>query len=197
MTTRKLGRLLALLWVLFLAEPARADGVHKATPACLAGVCVGKNAPTEKALKQRFGGQSFDLGFRTLGYCYVVAAPEHKTAHLLFALKNFGDGWRVVSVRASESPICTVATPLKRPIDLKTSEGLSLGESVGRVHAVYGTATNTLEATSKVVAEIMRSKTQGLTSALQYVATDPGLALSAVFVLANDRVVTIEVSSDV
>jgi hypothetical protein len=160
-------------------------------------VCVGEKAPTEHALKQRFGGKSFNLGFRTRGYCYEVAAREKKTAHLLFALKNFGDGWRVVSIRASESPICTAATPLKRAIDLKTSEGLLLGESVARVHAVYGAATHTLEATSKVVAEIMLSKTQGLTSALQYVPADPSLALSALFVVANDRVVAIQVSSDV
>jgi hypothetical protein len=160
-------------------------------------VCVGENPPTEKALKQRFGGQSFDLGFRTRGYCYEVATPGNKTAHLLFALRNFGNGWRVVSVRASESPICTEATPLKRAIDLKTSEGLLLGEPVARVRAVYGTATHTLEATSKVVAEVMLSRTQGLTSALQYVPADPSIALSALFVVADDRVVAIEVSSDV
>jgi hypothetical protein len=197
MTAYSLSRLAALLGVLLLAEPACADGVRSATPTCLAGVCVGEKAPTEHALKQRFGGKSFDLGFRTRGYCYEVAAREKKTAHLLFALKNFGDGWRVVSIRASESPICTAATPLKRAIDLKTSEGLLLGESVARVHAVYGAATHTLEATSKVVAEIMLSKTQGLTSALQYVPADPSLALSALFVVANDRVVAIQVSSDV
>lgn len=197
MTTCSLSRLAALLGVLLLAEPACADGIRPATPSCLAGVCVGKNAPTEKALKQRFGGQPFDLGFRTRGYCYEVAAPEKKTAYLLLALKNFGDGWRVVSVRASESPICTAATPLKRAIDLKTGEGLLLGESEARVRAVYGSATHTLEATSKVVAEVMRSKTQGLTSALQYVPADPSLTLSALFVVANDRVVAIEVSSDV
>jgi len=197
MTACSLSRLAILLVALLLAEPACADGVRPANPACLAGVCVGEKAPTESALKQRFGGKSFDLGFRTRGYCYEVAAPNKGTAHLLFALKSFGDGWRVVSVRASASPICTAATPLKRAIDLKTSEGLVLGESVARVRALYGAATHTLEATSKVVAEIMLSKTQGVTSALQYVPADPSLALSALFVVANDRVVAIQVSSDV
>jgi hypothetical protein len=62
---------------------------------------------------------------------------------------------------------------------------------------LYGAATHTLEATSKVVAEIMLSKTQGVTSAHQYVPADPSLALSALFVVANDRVVAIQVSSDV
>lgn len=197
MTTCSLSRLAVLLGALLLAGAACAGGVHPVTPTCLAGVCVGKNAPTETALKQRFGGQPFDLGYRTRGYCFVVAAPEKKTAYLLFALKNFGDGWRVVSVRASESPICNEAVPLKRAIDLKTSEGLFIGESVARVRAVYGAATHTLEASSKVVDEVMRSRTHGLTSALQYVPADPSLALSALFVVANDRVVAIEVSSDI
>lgn len=197
MTARTFGWLAALLGAFLLAGPACADGVPATTPACLAGVCVGEKAPTEKALKQRFGGQAFDLGFRTRGYCYEVAGPEKKTAHLLFRLKNFGDGWRVVAVRASERPICTAATPLKRAIELKTGEGLALGASVVRVRAVYGAATHTLEATSQVVNEVMRSKTHGLTSALQYVPADPSLALSALFVVADDRVVAIEVSSDV
>ena len=159
MTARTFGWLAALLGASLLAETACADGIRATTPACLAGVCVGERAPTEKALKQRFGGQSFDLGFRTRGYCYEVSGPENRAAHLLFGLKNFGDGWRVVSVRASERPICTAATPLKRAVDLKTGEGL--------------------------------------TSALQYVPVDPSLALSALFVVADDRVVAIEVSSDV
>lgn len=197
MTARTFGWLAALLGASLLAETACADGIRATTPACLAGVCVGERAPTEKALKQRFGGQSFDLGFRTRGYCYEVSGPENRAAHLLFGLKNFGDGWRVVSVRASERPICTAATPLKRAVDLKTGEGLTLGASVARVRAVYGAATHTLQATSQVVVEVMRSKTQGLTSALQYVPVDPSLALSALFVVADDRVVAIEVSSDV
>lgn len=196
-TACSLSRLAVLWGVLQLAESVCANEVLQPTPACLAGVCVGAKAPTENALRQRFGGRSFDLGFRTRGYCYKVAAPEKKTAHLLFALKNFGEGWQVVSVRASESMLCTVATPLKRAIDLKTSEGVMLGESVARVRAVYGTPSHTLEATSQVVVEVMRSRTQGLTSALQYVPADPSLALSALFVVASDRVVAIEVSSDV
>jgi hypothetical protein len=197
MTARTFGWFAALLVASLLAEPAYANGMRATTPGCLAGVCVGEKAPTEEALKQRFGGQSFDLGFRTRGYCYEVVGPEKKTAHLLFGLKNFGDGWRVVAVRASERPICTTATPLKRAIELRTAEGLALGVSVARVRAVYGAATHTLEATSQVVNEVMRSKTQGLTSALQYVPADPSLTLSALFVVADDRVVAIEVSSDV
>ena len=186
----------AMSMALLLASHARASGENKPLPTCLAGVCVGKQAPTESALKRRFGGQSFDLGHRTRGYCYELKSQE-QIAHLLFALKNFGDGWRVVSVRAAARPICAKAARLKQPLQIKTGEGVALGGTVESVRGAYGAATHTLDPKSRVIAEVMVSEAQGVDSAIQYVPADPSLALSAIFVIAGDRVIAIEVSSDI
>jgi len=186
----------AMSMILLLASHACANGESKPLPTCLAGVCVGKQAPTESALKSRFGGQPFDLGYRTRGYCYELKS-QAQTVHLLFALKNFGDGWHVVSVRAASRPICTKATPLKQPLRLKTGEGVALGGTVKSVRATYGAAAHTLDPKSRVVAEVMASNAYSIDSAMQYVPADPSLALSAIFVIADDRVIAIEVSSDI
>lgn len=195
MRPRALLQLAAMSVALLLAGPLCASE-RKPIPTCLAGICVGKQAPTEGELKSRFGGQSFDLGYRTRGYCYELRSRE-QVAHILFALKNFGDGWRVVSIRAAVRPICANATPLKHSLQLKTGEGVALGGPAESVRAAYGDASHTLDPKSRVIAEIMISKAQGTESALQYVPADPSLALSAVFVIAGDRVIAIEVSSDV
>lgn len=168
----------------------------KPSPTCLAGVCVGKQAPTESALKSRYGGQSFELGHRTRGYCYELPS-NGQVAHLLFVLKNFGDGWRVVSIRAAVRPICDKATPMKHSLRLMTGEGVALGGTADSVRAAYGDASHTIDPKSRVIAEIMSSKAQGIEWALQYVPVDTSVALSAVFVIAGDRVIAIEVSSDV
>jgi hypothetical protein len=187
---------IAISTTFLLAFHFSANGEGKPLPTCLAGVCVGKQAPTESALKTRFGGQAFDLGYRTRGYCYELKS-QGQLAHLLFALKNFGDGWRVVSVRAASRPICAKSTPLMQPLMLKTGEGVALGGTVESVRGTYGAAAYTLDPRSRVVAEVMASQAQGVDSAMQYVPADPSLALSAVFVFAGDRVVAIEVSSDI
>ena len=181
---------------ILIASPAHAGGESKLLPTCLAGVCVGKQAPSESVLKSRFGGQPFDLGYRTRGYCYELKS-QAQTAHLLFALKDFGDGWRVVAVRAALRPICAKPTRLMQPLQLRTGEGVALGGTVGSVRQAYGDAAHTLDPKSRVIAEVMASKAAGVSSALQYVPTDPSLALSAIFVIAADRVIAIEVSSDI
>ena len=179
-----------------LGAPTLANDDDKPLPRCLAGVCVGEQAPTEAVLRTRFGGREFDLGYRTRGYCFELKT-QTQTAHLLFSLKDFGDGWRVVSVRAATRPICARATPLEMPLQLRTGEGVGLGGTVESVHLAYGAATYRLDPKSRVVVEIMATDTLDVDSAIQYVPADPSLALSAVFVIAADRLVAIEVSSDI
>lgn len=65
------------------------------------------------------------------------------------------------------------------------------------VRAAYGVAAHTLDPNSIVIAEVMSSNVQGIDSGIQYVPADPSLALSAVFVITDDRVIAIEVSSDI
>lgn len=196
MKGRTVRQTVVLSMALLFADRAFAGGEGKPLPTCLAGVCVGKQAPTESALKSRFGGQSFDLGHRTRGYCYETRAQTQR-AHLLFALKDFGDGWRVVAIRAALRPICAKATLLKQPLQFRTGEGVALGGTVASVRLAYGDATHMLDPSSRVVAEVMTSKAQGADSAMQYVPADPSLALSAIFVIADARVIAIEVSSDI
>ena len=181
--------------VFLIGVRALGNGDDKPLPRCLAGICLGEQAPTEEVLRSRFGGEVFKVGYRTRGYCFELKI-QAQTAHLLFALKDFGDGWRVVSVRASTRPICARATPLEMPLPLSTGEGVALGGTVESVHLAYGAATYMLDPRSRVVAEIMATETPDVDSAIQYVPPDPSLALSAVFIIAADRVVAIEVSSD-
>jgi hypothetical protein len=186
----------AMSMALLLAGHARASGEGKLLPTCLAGVCVGKQAPTESALKSRFGGQSFDLGYRTRGYCYELKS-QAQVAHLLFALKNFGGGWRVVTIRAAGRPICAKPTPLKKSIKVTTGEGVVLGGTARSVRATYGDASHTLDPGSRDLTMLLSSKGQQIDTVLQYVPLDVSIALSAIFVIAADRVVAIEVSSDI
>ncbi len=127
MSNRTLRQITAVFFMcLVLSSHACVNGKSRPFPTCLVGVCVGKKAPTESALKSRFGGQPIDLGYRTRGYCYALTYRA-QMAHLVFVLKNFGDGWRVVSVRAAARQICAKAMPLKQYLQLKTGEGITLG----------------------------------------------------------------------
>ena len=197
MTSRTLPQLMsAMSMALLLAGHACASGEGKLLPTCLAGVCVGKQAPTEVALKSRFGGQSFNLGYRTRGYCYELKS-ETDVAHLLFALKNFGNGWRVVTIRVADRPICDKPTPLRKSIKVTTSEGVVLGGTARSVGSIYGASSHTLDPQSRDLTMLLSLKGQQIDTVLQYVPLDVSIALSAIFVIAADRVVAIEVSSDI
>lgn len=191
---RVLLRFASLLpWTLLVGNAGAEE--QKPLPTCLAGVCVGQKAPTENALKKRFGGQSFALGYRTRGYCYRFAAPDQPVFVLFGLTKHYGD-WRVGIIRVANRPICAKPTVLSQRIDLATGEGARLGLSVEGLRAIYGEPKHMLDSRSKVIAHLMGGNVHGVDAALQYVPGDVTVALSAIFVVADDRLVAIEITSE-
>lgn len=196
----KIGPLLrpaaALSMALLTAGQTYAKGEGKLLPTCLAGVCVGEHAPTEAALKSRFGGQAFTVGYRTRAYCYELK-PQTPQAHLLFILKDFGDGWRVVTIRVADRPVCAKPFPLTKSMTMATSEGVVLGGPARSVRAIYGASSHTIDPQSRDLSMLLDSKGHKIDTVLQYVPLDGSIALSAIFIMAANRIVAIEISSDV
>lgn len=181
--------------LIFLQSPvqARANEDPKLPPACLGSYCVVEKVLNEAELKKRLGGQMFNIGHRSRGYCYEQQTKGQKS-QVLFTLKNHGDDWEVVSIRASSRKICKQATKMKQQLQLKTGEGVSIGQTMENVYEVYGKPSH--KVTTETLNEVMRSNVIRTDMAIQYVNPNPEILHSAIFVFSNRRLIAIEVSSD-
>lgn len=184
------------VWVVLCSYSACANA--KPFPECFAGFCVNGNAPSEEAVQSRLGGARQLVVRNIYGYCYRFSGTTKADIYGHFLFRNFGDGWRLTTIRASHEPICTNAHTVTRPMFLSTKEGISLGSEKPEVLRRYGFPRYSLSPPpSSVVDYFFGSSSKIRVDAIeQYVSSDDQETSTARFFISNALVIGIEVSSD-
>ncbi len=170
-------------------------------PKCLAGFCLREeNLPTEEMLRARFGGsRATPPPWRGLGYCYRFTTADQKTCYGQFLFKKgFDTGWRLVTIRLSQAPICGRAHAVRVESPLSTSEGIRLGSDDSDIQKRYGGASYVLSPPPKGVVEDFfgQSSKAAVDMIKQYASSDNRDLSSARFYVSNQHVVGIELSVD-
>lgn len=177
---------------------ARADA--QSVPHCLAGFCLDAgNLPTEKAVRARFGGSRQTAPRKAFAYCYQFTEPDQQTSYGRFLFKkNFGAGWRLVTIRLSKKPICADAYAVRLKAPLSTREGIQLNSEEAEVLRCYGQPVYALRPPpAEVVRDFLGDLPETMIDVIdQYVSGDGRDLSTALFYITHGRVVGIEISVD-
>lgn len=170
-------------------------------PKCLAEFCLREeNLPTEEMLRARFGGfRTTPSPWKGLGYCYRFTTGDRKTSYGQFLFKKgFDTGWRLVTIRLSQEPICSRAHVVRVESPPSTREGIRLGADEGGIQKIYGRATFVLSPPPKDVVDDFfgYSSKMAVHVIHQYTSSDDRDLSSARFYVSNRQVVGIEISVD-
>lgn len=186
-----------IMGVLMSLGSLAADTPKQLIPQCFAGFCV-KNPPTEKAVRNRFGGSGRHVFYDALGYCYRFTVGKEEVSYGYFLFKYFGDGERLVTIISSKEPICPNAHNVNIRSPLLTEKGIGLDSTEAEILTRYGQPRYLLRPPP---AEVVRGFFGGpskkvIDTIIQYVPSDDRELLSARFFISEGKVVGIEISAD-
>lgn len=177
---------------------ARADA--QSVPQCLAGFCLNAgNLPTEKAVRARFGGAKKTVQWKSFAYCYQFTGSDQQISYGRFLFKNnFGIGWRLVTIRLSNRPVCADAYAVQLKVPPSTRERIQLNSEEAKVLMTYGQPRYSLRPPpAEVVRDFLGDSPEMMVDVIdQYVSDDDRDLLTARFYIARGRVVGIEISVD-
>jgi hypothetical protein len=132
--------LVALVWILFGYSLAFGEDlpVKKAAnrwPICIAQFCFGDQAPRESDLTEMYGSGIFKKEDEDSFHCY---RDFSQNLFLKFDVHNDIPPF-LVSILVSDEPVCAKAgQPTKSFKELKTPEGLKVGDTYEKTLHLYG-----------------------------------------------------------
>lgn len=131
----------SIAWILFGSFfiygeilPAKEEG--NKWPTCIAQFCFDQQAPKESVLTQNYGSGKFKNEGEKTFYCYAALSQK---LFLKFTIHNDTPPF-IESILVSDKPVCAKAKQPIRPFtQLKTLEGLIVGDKYEKAIQLYGT----------------------------------------------------------